>query len=94
MRNGLYQVFDKVSGLVLGPIMAFGHDAPAVRMFTDALRDPGSGLSKHPDDYVLLQIGEQNPDGELVDNGMCPRTVVTGSIVMTMVDTSEEVANA
>lgn len=76
----LYQIFDKVSNEVIGSIMSYKIDAPAVRMFYDWLQNPKVGPGAHAADYDLLCIGEQEPSGFVVGNlGQYPETVAIGA---------------
>lgn len=51
----LYVVRDRVAQCMIGQIMQFAHDAPAVRMFVDALQD--GFMAKHPADFDLVCVG-------------------------------------
>lgn len=69
----LYQLFDKVADTVEGPVLTFGVDAPAVRMFHDLLMDERTGPGRHPGDYELLCVGSQDSTGVIAP---CGRIVV------------------
>jgi len=73
----LYQVYDTVGQNVLGPIITVKHDAAAVRIFTEALKDQKTALAQHPQDYVLLYLGTQDDDTGVIVSEM-PKTVLTG----------------
>lgn len=86
MNQQLYAVYDNVAKALTGGVMVFSHDAPAIRVFVDALSEPSSILSKHPDDFALICLGEiAEPD--TVDNATDlpailaygPRVVLTGT---------------
>lgn len=86
MSQQLYAVHDKIADALTGGVMVFSHDAPAIRVFVDALSEPTSILAKHPDDFALLCLGEiAEPNS--VDNATPypavlaypPRVVLTGS---------------
>lgn len=80
MSKHLYQVFDKCSGCVVGPILAEPHAAPAIRQFHDALASPGSVLGSHPEDFDLLELGEINDKGLILPVlGDSPLIVATGA---------------
>lgn len=57
MRTGLYTVFDKVAGLVIGGVQLHRHEASAVRAFTDVCTMSGSIVSQHPSDFALVRLG-------------------------------------
>lgn len=46
--------------------MAVPTEGLATRAFTDAVLAPGSVLAKNPEDYILFQIGEYDPNTGLV----------------------------
>lgn len=72
----LYVAFDRVAQTMLGQVMQFPHDAPAVRMFVDALQD--GFMAKHPGDFELLCIGTIGMvTCEIVPNES-PRLVLSG----------------
>lgn len=56
MRN-IYAVYDVVAQAMVGQLMLFNRDEPAVRIFTDALQDKALILGQHPADYELVRIG-------------------------------------
>lgn len=73
----LYQVYDIVAGTVIGGIVQETNDAPAIRSFTDALRNKDSILAQHPEDYQLLLLGEQFSSG-LINPLPNPEVILTG----------------
>lgn len=80
----LYQIYDRVGGGVVGPILDQANDAAAIRAFRDALSDERSQLAKHPGDYDLLFLGEQTPDGVVNCEDRC--VVVTGGAMAVVSD--------
>lgn len=55
MRQSIYMVFDdKVKGFSMP--FASASDAAAVRTFGDAVKQEGSLLSRHPEDFSLCRI--------------------------------------
>lgn len=89
--NRLYQVYDRVAQMVVGGIMVFKSDGPAVRAFNDGLAQQ-EALRLHAQDYDLVLIGEQLEDGSVVPPGydieevppisfadMLPQIVATGA---------------
>lgn len=74
----LYQVYDIKAECIIGPLMVERRDAPAIRSFTDALKDPQS-LGRHPDDYQLRYLADMNDAGFIVVPAGCPSVVMTGT---------------
>lgn len=56
MRVSAYSIFDTKSLVYSNPFYAPTHGA-AIRIVTDAARDPNSQLSRHPADFVLYCVG-------------------------------------
>lgn len=79
MRN-LYQLYDLTANTVLGSIIIEKHDGPAVRTFNDVLADRNTMPGQHPQDFILLQIGQQDEDtGDISPLAGGVRTVTTGT---------------
>lgn len=77
MRKQLYQIRDRIAGVVVGPIMAFPREAPAIREFEDLLANQQTTIGQHPADYDLHHIGQQDQDsGEL--DPIIPTTIYYG----------------
>lgn len=57
MKLQVYAVRDRATQFFLRPFFCHTH-GEAERSFTDAVKDPQSPLSKHPDDYGLWHLGE------------------------------------
>lgn len=75
----LYQVLDLVAQRTLGPILTNYNDAAAVRVFTEALNDARTSLSKAPQDYALVLLGEQDEEtGSLFPLDGIPTVVLHG----------------
>lgn len=66
MATGIYCVHDKVADAIMGGLHLHQADAPAVRMFTDALLDPKTILAAHPADFVLRFVGSIEDDGAII----------------------------
>lgn len=78
----VYAIRD-VKAEAYGPLMAFGHDAVAVRSFDDLLRSEGTMPAKHPEDFELVELGtfydDHDPEhAALPLFGIRPRVVMTG----------------
>lgn len=74
----LYTVFDKTAQARTGSIIAANIDAPAVRLFHDALAQPQSPWASHPADYNLMAIGTIADSG-LVVGFPEPEVIATGA---------------
>lgn len=83
MNSRLYQLRDRVSGMMSSGIMLFYADKAAIRMFADAMSGD-SLVSKHPEDYDLMFLGEQDDSGLIVS--VSPELVATGASVAEMLD--------
>lgn len=57
MYDRIYGVYDYKAESVVGPLLLFGADAAACRMFIDVVNAPGSQVSAHPGDFALVCFG-------------------------------------
>lgn len=58
MYRKAYAIYDRTAGDILsGVITLHAHEAAAVRAFADVVLSPNSILARHPDDFVLLEMG-------------------------------------
>lgn len=73
----LYVAYDRVAQAVLGQVMQFPGDAPAVRMFADALAGDGF-MAKHPADFELHCIGSIGMTTFTLSPLPSPRLVLSG----------------
>ena len=73
----LYQLHDRESGIVGGPIMAAHRAAPAIREFHAVLADKDTQPGKYPEHFVLLRVGEQDEETGQITGGP-PEVVTTG----------------
>lgn len=55
----IFAVYDKKSVAYANPFY-FHQKGQAIRAFEDAVNDPQSPLSKHPEDFAIFEIGEWN----------------------------------
>lgn len=91
--TNLYQIFDRNAETVVGPVLSFKGHGPAVRMFTDALKDEKTTLAQHPEDYDLIQIAQQNEEtGEVIfeDGGVWPKSILMGSAWLAQQETENK----
>ena len=56
MEYKVYSIFDSKIEAFLQPFCA-QTKGQAIRMFTDSVNDPQTMFSKHPEDYVLFELG-------------------------------------
>jgi len=79
MKHKVFSVFDDKAKAYLPPF--FLHTSGmAFRAFQDACRDEGHQFCKHPEDYVLFEIGEFD-DVKGVLTGLTPHSVVVTGVV-------------
>lgn len=78
MNRSIYAIRDTVAQDIIGGLLVFPHDAPAIRFFSDACAEKGSILNQHPQDFELLDLGQLETSGE-ISNLHCPRLVITGA---------------
>lgn len=75
----LFQVYDNVAMTVAGIIMASTRAEAVIRNFTELLENKDTQPGKYPEDYSLIELGEQNQDtGELIPCD--PKIVYTGRV--------------
>lgn len=56
MIINLFSVYDEKAKAYM-PLMSYNTVGQATRAFYDAVDDPQTGLSKHPEDYKLYKLG-------------------------------------
>lgn len=79
MQKKLYQVYDLIAEMAVGPVIVDFRDNPAVRTFIMVLEDKNTQLGQRPQDYELRYIGDLNEatSAVTVPPG-CPQTIATG----------------
>lgn len=87
-RVRLYQMRDRVAGGMLSGVLLERSDAAAIRGFADAVSDVRTPMAKHPEDYDMMFLGEQEDDGTLLPV-VPPILVVTGQAVSEMLNRME-----
>jgi len=81
MIKGIYVVRDVVANNAVGAPLLFASDAPAIRFFSDACRDPQTMMAKFSDDFQLLHIGDLDEEScECMANGQV-RVVITSKAI-------------
>lgn len=73
----LYAVLDTVADAIVGGLLMFPHDAPAVRFFGDLCADPQTGVSRHVEDHSLVCLGAITDENQLVS--LDREVVISGS---------------
>lgn len=75
----LYQIRDRVAGVVTGPIFPEYRDGAAVRQFADLVYAPQGPIKEHPADYDLICVGLQDDEsGRIECDPTMPRLVANG----------------
>ena len=77
MKYGLYAVKDAKSTFM--PCTADLNDACAVRNFENAVRQPGSLLASHPNDYALYMVGAYDNESGTVSPQVPPKFLTDAS---------------
>ena len=68
LRTKYYSCYDK-TGINMTGLFPANTDMQAIRFIEDAVKNPESALSKHPDDYTLCYICEIDMrTGNVTDN--------------------------
>lgn len=81
----LYQIKDRTAGIMSSGIIMHSNDRAAMRWFGDAMSDQRNIMTKHPEDYDLYQVGEQEDDGTIV--GLIPPVIIiTGDAMAEMLN--------
>lgn len=81
----IYSVYDVVAE-VFGPLVVYGRDEVAIRMFKDALLAPESPFAKHPADFQLVCVGTFEDDAAKLSvrpvTGCAIREIVTAATLL------------
>lgn len=78
----IYSVLDIKVGAFSQPFFS-PNNATALRAFTDIVNEPGHTFNKHPEDYVLHELGHWNAETGAI-NSVQPIVVATASSVHRM----------
>jgi hypothetical protein len=76
MKQGLYAIFDRASGVYDGPLRGQA-DGVVIRQFCDLAVGDDHPVAQHPEDYTLFKIGEFN-DGTGELEPMVPEKLING----------------
>lgn len=79
--TNLYNIYDLKSDSIIGNIFSAKTNAVAIRAFSDALQDKNSTIGQHPQDFVLIQVGEQHDTGAIAPilGGSGTIEIITGA---------------
>lgn len=58
--GAIYAIIDTVAFAIAGNPQLLNSDAAAIRRFGDVLAQQGNPISDHPDDHILVCLGELN----------------------------------
>jgi hypothetical protein len=86
MLTNAYTVYDRKALTYAPPFFAL-QDGLALRMFGDAINDPGTSLFRHPGDYVLYRCGAyDDASGQLLPVTVLEHIADAQSLVRTTTD--------
>jgi len=74
----VFSIYDIKAETYMEPVSARAI-GEGIRNFEDALTDNRSSLSKHPDDFILYELGEFNEDTGLFNLLVAPRELMRGA---------------
>lgn len=81
MKYVVASIYDNVAEAYMKPVF-FRSEGEALRSWMDIVNDPQSEFSKHPDHYVLVQVGVWDEDeGVMYEESSPSRINVSGSQV-------------
>jgi len=86
-----YSIFDTKSLVYSNPFYAPTHGA-AIRIVTDAARDPNSQLSRHPADFVLYCVGSYD-DSNGIFQGIDPKEHIVDVVALLRIDEQPSLFN-
>lgn len=88
----LFQMYDSNAMQVSGPLIKANRAEPVIRAFTDVLENKDTDPGRYPEDFSLLEVGEQNQDtGEIIPCD--PKTIYTGRVWLRIKAGSSSPAN-
>jgi len=74
--NSIFSIFDSKANYFLNPfVMQYG---AALRSFIHVANDASHDIGKHPEDYVLYQLGEFNPSDGSITLLSTPKSIASG----------------
>lgn len=79
MIKKVFSVYDTQAKVYVNPFYQ-STIGEAVRAFGDAVKDPQNGtLNKHPEDFILYEIGEWNDNSGVIEALIPPSRCAAGS---------------
>lgn len=63
---GIYAIYDKVAGQILGGLHFHKHEAAAIRFFSDVAAMANSQVGQHPADFELVKLGWITVDNKTI----------------------------
>lgn len=101
MKKGLYAIRDTVAQSLTGnvhSVFVFGHDAAAIRFFSDAASDM-QGIGRHAADYELIRLGTLDEDTGYIEVpdvplNPFPQVVLTGAQLRASQEAAKALADA
>lgn len=88
----LFAVYDSVAGAYLAP-MAIPSRAAAIRAMSDAVNGGDAMITKHPSDYVLMELASFDEKNGVIVPLPAPERVVVGHDVVSERSPALKVAN-
>lgn len=79
MRQQLYTLYDHVAETIIGSVMPFAREAAAIRAYNDLRKDQNTQLGQHPNDFLLLHVGEIDTSTGAILPKTAPEVVDTGA---------------
>ena len=77
MNQKLFTIYDQKSKLYCAPF-CFAETGQALRAFVDTVNDPSTAINKHPEDYLLYEIGSFDDSTAMCDPFTGPALVANG----------------
>ena len=65
MKHNIFSIYDSKAKAYLTPFFLH-QDGMAIRIFTDCVNDPNHQFNKHPEDYILFNIGTWSDDKAII----------------------------
>ncbi len=74
MIFGMFTIFDSMAEFHSKPLFSRG-DGDTIRSFADAVNDPQTAISKHPEHYTLFKIGTFDDSTTHIDMLPTPKSL-------------------
>lgn len=87
-RKGLYAILDTLANDIPAQVIHMVPlEAPAVRLFADAVLAKGSQIAQHPTDYVLVRLGYIT-DGNVLEPDH--KVIITAAAILAAAQANQE----